>query len=64
MCKELILETFVDLNDDDHFGLMLRQDEQTDYNYQAADENQKKHIDQENFDILLEEKGSNASIKY
>lgn len=44
------METFSELDNDDYFGLFMRQE---------------SHVPtEENLDILLEEKGSNVSIKY
>lgn len=47
LCKELIAETYYELDDDDFFGLMIYQ----------------KLRNQASLDINLEEKGKNLSIK-
>ena len=49
LCKELIMETFRELDDEDFFGLSVR------YESTSSDEN---------LDILLEEKAKNVSVKY
>ena len=50
LCKEMIIETFSELDNEDYFGLFMRQE---------------NHVPTEEIlDILLEEKGSNVSIKY
>ena len=48
LCKELIIESFRDLQSEDYFGLYLRQE----HAYQ-----------EESLDIPLEEKGFNIAIK-
>ena len=50
LCKELIIETFRELDDEDFYGLSMRQDKN------LADEDA-------SLDIPLEQKGSNTAIK-
>ena len=49
LCKELIIETFRDLDDEDFYGLSMRQDKESNESY--------------SLDIPLEQKGSNTAVK-